>query len=321
MEKTMRPMTEMEQMYCYSQSQQIMATTGCIGHLRGDLDSTGEQFYSSWDDHQAQHKTQEFKDEFDAVIHALRTDKNLGALLESRTTLSNYCWTHPEAKILPGYDDYGFRLDTADYAYMLRFNPKPGMYNIYCYCYKREWLDHHLQQAAKGIRFIDSHYNEKFRIADGEKVRIITPGGDYRDMRVRYIDDYHIETQADWGNTLYHICEFAERFETRGCQDIFPLRSNLPDRCYSILESTGDIIIIAKGEKGYYHIEVTENTPEENRRFVDSQNAKMGITRGQEEAMKAGSMFGWATPAADPKNYDDNGTPIPPTRKDRGDAR
>ena len=321
MEMTMRPMTEMEQMYCYSQSQQLMATTGCIGHLRGDLDSTGEQFYSSWDDHQAQHKTQEFKDEFDAVIHALRTDRNLGALLESRTTLSNYCWTHPEAKILPGYDDYGFRLDTADYAYMLRFNPKPGMYNIYCYCYKREWLDHHLQQAAKGIRFIDSHYNEKFRIADGEKIRIITPGGDYRDMRVRYIDDYHIETQADWGNTLYHICEFAERFEARGCQDIFPLRSNLPDRCYSILESTGDIIIIAKGEKGYYHIEVTENTSEENRRFVDSQNAKMGITRSQEEAMKAGSMFGWATPAADPKNYDDKGTPIPPTRKDRGDAR
>lgn len=321
MEMTMRPMTAMEQMYCYTQSQQIMATTGCIGHLRGDLDSTGEQFFSSWDDHQAQHKTQAFKDELDAVINALRTDRAFGALLESRRTLSNYCWTHPESKVQAGYDDYGFRLDTADYAYMLRFNPKPGMYNIYCYCYKRDWLDQHLKQAAKGIRFIDSHYNEKFRIADGEKVRIITPGGDNRDVSVRYIDDYHIETQAEWGNTLYHICEFAERFESRGCQDIFPLRSNLPDRCYSILESTGDIIIIAKGEKGYYHIEVTENSKEENRRFVDSQNAKLGITRGQEEAMKAGSMFGWATPAADPKNYNDNGTLIPQSRKDRGDAR
>ena len=46
MEMTMRPMTEMEQMYCYTQSQQLMASTGCIGHLRGDLDSTGEQFHS-----------------------------------------------------------------------------------------------------------------------------------------------------------------------------------------------------------------------------------------------------------------------------------
>ena len=321
MEMTMRPMTAMEQMYCYTQSQQIMATTGCIGHLSGDVNSTGERFQSLWYDHQVQHKTQEFKDEFHAVIHSLRTNRNVGALLENLRTLSIYCWAHPEAKILTGQNEYGFRLDTADHAYMLRFNPHPDFNNIYCYCYKRDWLDQHLQQAAKGIRFIDSHYNEKFRISDGEKVRIITPGGDYRDMRVRYIDDYHIETQAEWGNTLYHICEFAERFEARGCRDIFPLRSNLPDRCYSILESTGDIVIIAKGEKGYYHIEVTENTPEENRRFVDSQNAKLGITRGQEEAMKAGSMFGWATPAADPKNYNDNGTPIPPSRKDRGDAR
>lgn len=321
MEMTVRPMTGPESMYCYTQSQQIMAQTGCIGHLRGDLDSTGEQFFSSWDDHQAHLKTQEFKDEFDSVINALRTDNKVGAFLESRRTLSNYCWSHPDSRISSGDDDFGFRADTKDFSYMIRLNPNRGMYNIYCYCYKREWLDNHLLQAEKGIRFIDSHYNEKFRIPDGDKIRVITPGGDYRDMRVRYIDDYHIETQAGWGNTLYHICEFAERFEERGCQDIFPLRSSLPDRCYSMLESTGDIVIIAKGEKGYYHIDITDNTKEENRRIVDQQNAKAGVTRAQEEAMKAGSMFGWATPAADPKNYDDKGIPVPPSKRDRGDAR
>ena len=131
----------------------------------------------------------------------------------------------------------------------------------------------------------------------------------------------YIETNADWGNTLYHICEFAERFEERGCQDIFPLRSTLPDRCYSILESTGDIILIQKGKKGYYHIDVTEGTKEENRAFVDSQNVKLGITKAQEEAMKAGSMFGWAVPAADPQNYDDKGALLHPKQKDRGDTR
>ena len=48
-------------------------------------------------------------------------------------------------------------------------------------------------------------------------------------------------------------------------------------------------------------------------------NAKLGVSRAQEEAMKAGSMFGFQVPAADPRNYDADGKPVMP--KDRGDAR
>ena len=50
-EMTLRPMTAAEQMYSYSQSQQLMSQTGCIGHLRADFGSSGNQFFSSWDDH------------------------------------------------------------------------------------------------------------------------------------------------------------------------------------------------------------------------------------------------------------------------------
>ena len=37
--------------------------------------------------------------------------------------------------------------------------------------------------------------------------------------------------------------------------------------------------------------------------------------------MLTGSMHGWDVPAADPKNYDENGTPIRPKSRDRGDTR
>ena len=50
MEMTLRPMTGPESLYCYTQSQQIMAQTGCIGHLRLDCGPDGKDFYTSWED-------------------------------------------------------------------------------------------------------------------------------------------------------------------------------------------------------------------------------------------------------------------------------
>lgn len=46
----------------------------------------------------------------------------------------------------------------------------------------------------------------------------------------------------------------------------------------------------------------------------------MGVTKAQSAAMMAGSMFSWDAPAADPKNYDENGQPIPPKSRN-GSAR
>ena len=112
----------------------------------------------------------------------------------------------------------------------------------------------------------------------------------------------------------------SERMEECG-NKVIPLRSSLPVQCQSILPSTGEIILIDRGESGYRSLDLPNKTPEENRQAVDDYNCKEGITRAQEAAMSAGSMFGWDVPAADPANYNEQGQLIVSDRRDREGAR
>lgn len=218
-------MKSVEQAYTYTQSQQISMQTGCIGHLRADMDSNGEGFFSSWNDFRKDLKTQEFKDELDSVINELREDGNL---LHNRTALSKFCFSHPEASFgkdsLGNEREFGVRVNTDNYAYLMRLNPNKGEYNLYCYCYRKDWLDQHIEKSSKGIRFIDSNYNELFRIKDGEKIIVTSSWGEKREHTCRYIDDYHTEV----GNNLFHICEFAERMEQSKAK-YEPKKDDAPD--------------------------------------------------------------------------------------------
>lgn len=299
----LRELTQPEQKYTYRQSHQLDAQTGCIGYLRGDFGSTGKEFYSSWFDNMAYLKTPEFQAELDTVVNALRESPQYGGILADRSSLSNACHqsTTPEF----GRDESGFRVNTKAHAYLLRLNSSPGDYNFYIYCYQRDYLDRHIRNAEYGIRFITPNYKEKFRIADGDSIRMIFPSGETRDMPCRYVDETHLEV----GNNLYHICEFAERMQRSGIL-VIPLHQSLPEKCFSALESTGEIITITKGENGYTP---TGQYPQEGvspKEAAAALNDAAGITRAQEAAMVAGSMFGWDTPAADPKNYDAKGVPI-----------
>lgn len=312
MDLDMRALTEKEDKYTFSNSMQISMQCGLIGHLRADMDSDGNGFFSSWEDYRNELKTDEFKDEFDKVINSLREE---GDILYNRKSLAKYCHSSPQAKMNNEQDYYGVRVDTEKYAYLCRLNPNKGEYNLYCYCYIKDWLDKHIRSAEKGIRFITPEYKEKFRISDGEKIRITFSDGEVKDRVCRYIDDNHVEV----GDDLYHICEFAERMEQCGATFI-PLRSDLPEVCYSTLPSTGDVIIIKHGESGYYRCEYSTEDKAFNREFANDRNANLGVSKAQVEAMLAGSMCGWDVPAADPKSYDGNGTLLRNT-KDRGDAR
>ena len=197
--------------YTYSQSMQLEGQTGNIGHLRGDFGSGGYGFYTTWNDHRPQWKTDEFKTELDDVINALRSPEY--GLLQNRPAMSEYARRFPNSAFRGNYcTEYGFRVDTEKHAYLLRCNLTKGDYNFYCYCYVKEWLDKHISNAEKGIRFISSDYKELFRIPDGGKIRVTSAWGEKSEHTCRYIDEYHTEV----GNNLYHICEFAERMEKNG---------------------------------------------------------------------------------------------------------
>ena len=319
--KEFRPATEQERMYAYAQSHEIEMKTGMIGYLRGDFGTNGGLFYTTWFDAPGGTKTQEFKDEFDELVNALRHDPEFRGILASRDSMGAYCRKVPDSAIEGSYTtEYVFRADTDTHAVILRLNPTKGDYNFSLRCFEKRWLDRHLAQSAKGIRFITPHYAERFRIPDGDKIRMIRPEGDYIDRTARYIDDYHLEICYGTFANLYHICEFAERMEQNGTV-VIPLRSSLPKECYSTLPSTGEIILIKRGDKGYYPADYPDAGPEENRRVVEELNGRNGVTKAQEAAMQAGSIFGWAAPAADPKNYNEKGELLKPNRPDRGDAR
>ena len=84
----------------------------------------------------------------------------------------------------------------------------------------------------------------------------------------------------------------------------------LPDYCFSTMPHIGDLVIIRRGEPGYHPNELSVNDPEHNRAFADDMNRRMGVSKAEEAALVAGSMFGWDVSAANPNNYDENGLPL-----------
>lgn len=207
----LRQMMQAEQKYSYAQSMQLQGQTGSIGYLRGDFGSGGKDFYTTWFDHRKQWKTDEFKEGLDTVINALRSMEY--GLLKSRSDMILLAGKYPDSAFQGNYcTEYGFRADTGKYTHLIRCNPSRGDYNFYCFCYVKEWLDKHMGNAERGIRFIDPNYKELFRIPDGRKIVVTTAWGEKLECSCRYIDEYHTEI----GNDLYHICEFAERMQKNG---------------------------------------------------------------------------------------------------------
>lgn len=77
--------------------------------------------------------------------------------------------------------------------------------------------------------------------------------------------------------------------------------TRLPEECFFKHGTTGETIMIKRGEMGFY--------PQEKFKYRDPNelNELLGVSKAQAKAMYMGSMFGWSVPASNPKSYDENG--------------
>ena len=205
-----RPLTQAEQKYAYRQSMQISGQTGSVGVLQGRY-GTGKEFDSVFHDMDRRLKTDEFEAGLSEVMHDLCSNKS--GFLQNLDTMREYMEQHPQNAVRGrNGTEYGFRADTEIHAFLMRCDPTGDDYNVEIHCYVKGRLDSHIREAEKGIRFIDSRYNELFRIADGEGIKVRDAWGHTSESTCRYIDEYHTEI----ANTLFHICQYAELMEQLG---------------------------------------------------------------------------------------------------------
>lgn len=81
-------------------------------------------------------------------------------------------------------------------------------------------------------------------------------------------------------------------------------KSLLPDLCYTVMKTTGELVVLKNGEEGCFRTSYNTPDPAKNKELADYLNAKLDVTPAQVQAMEVGSMFGWHLPGADPRNYE-----------------
>ena len=116
----------------FSHFNQDVIDNGCIGHLRGDFGRDGDEFWTSWFDHHAHLKSNDFRDELQTVVNMLREPKGL---LSGFSAMNRNCVNGQKVE-----DSFGFRAESANYEYCLRCIPRRGDYNFYMYCYDKAVL-------------------------------------------------------------------------------------------------------------------------------------------------------------------------------------
>lgn len=81
----------------------------------------------------------------------------------------------------------------------------------------------------------------------------------------------------------------------------------LPEQCHGVQPFTGERINIRYGADSFELFPQYGANLTENRKYADEKNEELNLTIEVVSAMENGVIYGWNSPAADPKNYDEKG--------------
>lgn len=113
------------------------------------------------------------------------------------------------------------------------------------------------------------------------------------------------EIDTDCGEIYVHLWSFDNDWSIQTEQERFApkIAEGLPEMCFSVLGTTGELICLKRGVTGYFPSEYSVSDKEKNIEFADRYNEKLGVTMWQRQAMEVGSLCGWDVPGADPAKY------------------
>ena len=107
------------------------------------------------------------------------------------------------------------------------------------------------------------------------------------------------------GDLYVHLWNVSNDWQIQTEEECFSpkIAAALPELCYSVHESTGELIVIKRGECGYHRTDYSTPDKERNVELADHLNEKLGVDMWQRQAMEVGSICGWDVPGADPAKY------------------
>lgn len=89
----------------------------------------------------------------------------------------------------------------------------------------------------------------------------------------------------------------------RARNTVIPLRSSLPNKCFTYDAEVNAVVVIEKGVPGW-ELAGRHLNGMSGQEKADQLNQEDGVTKIQATAMLAGATLGWAAPEADPASYD-----------------